>query len=132
MTPLRTDMQKLAFVIALLPIAACSTSGLTAEQKKLGIKNVSSLSSDYESGSFWAHLRQRNDGRANAFGRDLQNITDFIDRHIWNYDVNDPYVNYPTDTGRFTHVGRFGASLVTSTPVVGDTIVWTDDLINGK
>lgn len=125
-------MRKLAIVLALLPFAACSSAGLTAEQRKLGIKSVSSLSSDYESGSFWTRWRQRNDGRANAFGRDMQSMADFFDRHFWNYDVNDPYVNYPTDTGRLTHVGRFGATVVSSTPVVGDAIVWTDDLFQGK
>lgn len=114
-------------------MAACSTfgSGLTAEQEQRGIKSVSALSSDYESGSFWARVRQRNDGRANAFGRDLQSVQNFFDRHFWNYDVNDPYINYPTDTGRMTHVGRFGTTFVASVPVIGDAVLWTGDTVSG-
>ncbi|MBL8724700.1 MAG: hypothetical protein JNK49_11675 [Planctomycetes bacterium] len=113
-------MQKFAYVLVLLPLAACSTSGLTAEQKKLGMKSVSSLSSQYDRDTYFASVRRRSDGRNNAWGRDLSAISDFIDRHLWNYDARDPYVNYPSDTTKLEHVGRFGLNTVTAVPGVDE------------
>lgn len=116
-------MRKSALVLALLPLAACSTSGgLTQEQRDRGIKSVAELSSSYESQSYWTGLRQSADGRSNAFGRDLGKVGDFFDRHFWNYDANDPYVNYPTDTTRLGHLGGFGLATLSATPIIGD--VW--------
>jgi hypothetical protein len=120
-------MRKLALVLTLLPLAACSTFGwegqganLTKEQKERGIKDIAALGSAYESQSFFRDVRRRSDGRNNAFGRDLMSITDFFDRHFWNYDVNDPYVNYPSDTTKFEHFGRFGLMTVSSLPPVDE------------
>ena len=115
-------MRKLALVLALLPMAACSSwgSGLTPEQEARGIKSVSALSSDYESDAFWTRLRRSADGRSNAFGRDVRNIGDFFDRHFWNYDVNDPYVNFPSNTTKLEHIGRFGLNTVSSLPLVDE------------
>ena len=116
-------MRKLALVLTLLPMAACSWfrgDGLTAEQESRGIRSVSSLSSDYEKAAFRARLRQRSDGRNNAWGRDLSKIQDFFDRNFWNYDVNDPYINYPSDTTKFSHLGRFGLTTLTSIPGVDE------------
>lgn len=111
-------MRKLALVLTLLPMAACST--LTSEQEQLGIKSVSSLSSQYERDTFFSRLRLRSDGRNNAFGRDLGKIQDFIDRHFWNYDPNDPYINYPSDTTKLEHVGRFTLTTLSSVPGVDE------------
>lgn len=116
-------MRKLAFVLALLPMAACSSfrgDGLTDEQESRGIRGVASLSSEYESGAFWSRLRQRSDGRNNAWGRDFMKINDFFDRHLWNYNVNDPTVNYPSNTTKIEHLGRFGLSMLTSVPGVDE------------
>jgi hypothetical protein len=120
-------MRKLALVLTLLPLAACSTfgwegqgAGVTEDQKKRGIKDVSALSSEYNSQAFFRDVRRRSDGRNNAFGRDLMGITDFLDRHIWNYNVNDPYVNYPSDTTKLEHVGRFGLMTLSSVPLVDE------------
>lgn len=113
-------MQKFAFVLVLLPLAACSTSGVTPEQERLGIKSVSSLTSKYDRDVFYAGVRRRSDGRNNAFGRDFMSITNFIDRHIWNYDANDPYVNFPSDTTKLDHVGHFGLNTVTALPLVDE------------
>ena len=120
-------MRKLALVLTLLPLAACSSfgwdgqgGGLTKEQKSRGIRDVASLTNDYESQTFFRNLRRRSDGRNNAFGRDLMSITDFMDRHFWNYDVNDPYVNYPSDTTKFEHVARWGLTAVSSVPGVDE------------
>jgi hypothetical protein len=119
-------MQKLALVLTLLPLAACSTFGwegqgsVTEDQKNRGIKDVAALSNEYNSQTFFREVRRRSDGRNNAFGRDLMGITDFLDRHIWNYNVNDPYVNYPSDTTKLEHVGRFGLMTLSSVPLVDE------------
>lgn len=118
-------MRKLAFVLALLPMVACSTAsntGLTEEQRNRGIKSVRSLSSSVEGRAFRLGLLRSFDGRSNAFGRDMGKIGDFFNRHIWNYDANDPYINHPTDTNRLHHIGRAGLGAVASTPVVGDVL----------
>ena len=122
-------MRKFALVHALLPVAACSTvtssvgsvfgGEITAEQRARGIKPVSELASDYKWDSYLAKVRRRSDGIDNAFGRDLSSITSFLDRHIYNYDANDPYINVPSDTTELGHVGNFGVDLVTGLPVVG-------------
>lgn len=120
-------MPKLALVLTLLPLAACSTFGwegqgasLTDAQKKRGLKDVAALSSEYESQSFFRSVRRRSDGRNNAFGRDLMKVSDFIDRHFWNYDANDPYVNYPSNTTKLEHIGRFGLTTVSGLPLVDE------------
>lgn len=123
-------MQKTALVLLLLPLAACSSfgweghgGGLTADQSKRGIKDVAALSSEFSSQHFFREVRRRNDGRNNAFGRDLMSITDFMDRHLWNYDKNDPYINYPSDTTKLDHTMRFGLMTVSSVPIVDEFIV---------
>ena len=120
-------MRKLALVLTLLPLAACSTfgwegqgGGVTQDQKNRGIKDVAALSGEYNSQHFFREVRRRSDGRNNAFGRDLMGITDFFDRHIWNYNANDPYVNYPSDTTKLEHVGRFGLMTISSLPLVDE------------
>lgn len=120
-------MRKLALVLTLLPLAACSSfgwegqgAGLSKDQKNRGIKDVSSLSSEYSSQRFFRDVRRRSDGRNNAFGRDLMAIQDFTDRHLWNYNRNDPYVNYPSDTTSLEHLGRFGLSTVSTLPLVDE------------
>ena len=122
-------MRKLALVLTLLPLAACSSFGwegqgtsVTEDQKKRGIKDVASLSSEYNSQAFFRDVRRRSDGRNNAFGRDMMAITDFMDRHLWNYNANDPYINYPSDTTKFEHLGRFGLMTLTSVPGVDEVV----------
>ncbi|MFK7743206.1 MAG: hypothetical protein AB8H80_23020 [Planctomycetota bacterium] len=120
-------MRKLALVLALLPATACSTFGwesqgseLTQEQKESGIRSVAALANEYETRTFFRGVRRRSDGRNNAFGRDLMGITRFLDRHIWNYDENDPYVNFPSRTTKLEHIGRFGLNTVSSLPLVDE------------
>ena len=85
-------MRTFALVLALVPLASCSTfgwegqgAGVTKEQAARGIKDPAALASTYETQSFFRSVRRRSDGRNNAFGRDLMSITNFIDRHFWNY-----------------------------------------------
>ncbi|MBL8728743.1 MAG: hypothetical protein JNM25_09960 [Planctomycetes bacterium] len=120
-------MRQLALVLTLLPLAACSTfswegqgANLSKEQQQRGIKDVASLSSSYETQSFFRSVRRRSDGRNNAFGRDLMSVTDFLDRHLWNYDANDPYINFPSNTTKLEHMGRFGLTTVSSLPLVDE------------
>lgn len=120
-------MRQLALVLTLLPLAACSTfgwegqgAGISQDQKNRGIKDVAALSSEYNSQAFFRDVRRRSDGRNNAFGRDLMSISDFIDRHFWNYNANDPYINYPSDTTKLEHIGRFGLMTASSLPLVDE------------
>ena len=122
-------MRKLAIVLTLLPLlGACknfgwggpNTSTLTEEQKKHGIVDVATLANAHESQVFFTGVRQRSDGRNNAFGRDLDNIVNFWDRYFWNYDKDDPYVNYPSNTTKLEHVGRFGLTTLTTVPGVDE------------
>lgn len=120
-------MRKLALVLTLLPLAACSTfgwegqgAGISKDQKNRGIKDVAALSNEFNSQQFYREVRRRSDGRNNAFGRDLMAITDFLDRHLWNYNANDPYINYPSDTTKLDHLGRFGLMTLTSVPGVDE------------
>ena len=78
-------MRTFALVIALLPLGACSWFGLDGkssyrESGDREIKSVSSLERTHKRNQFFGELRRRNDGRNNAFGRDLMAIQDFIDR----------------------------------------------------
>ncbi len=120
-------MRKLALVLTLLPLAACSSfgwegqgAGISKDQKNRGIKDVAALSSEYNSQQFFREVRRRSDGRNNAFGRDLMSIHQFFDRHLWNYDANDPYINFPSDTTKLEHVGRFGLMTASSLPLVDE------------
>ena len=120
-------MRKLALVLTLLPLAACSTfgwegqgAGISKDQKNRGIKDVAALSNEFNSQQFYREVRRRSDGRNNAFGRDLMKISDFFDRHFWNYNANDPYINYPSDTTKLEHIGRFGLTTVSALPLVDE------------
>ena len=120
-------MRKLALALLILPLASCQSftwhghgTGLTDEQKELGLKDITALSQAYESNAFFSEVRRRSDGRNNAFGRGLMNISDFLDRHFWNYDVNDPYINYPSDTTKLEHLGRFMLTTGTAFPGVDE------------
>jgi hypothetical protein len=121
-------MSKLALVLLLVPFAAgCSSfrweghgAGVTTEQSKRGIKDVAALSSEYNSQHFFREVRRRSDGRNNAFGRDLNAISEFLDRHLWNYNPNDPYINYPSDTTKLEHTGRFAYMTISSLPLVDE------------
>ncbi len=120
-------MRKLALALTVLSLGACQSftwqghsSGLTEEQRALGMRDVKGLADKYETETFFRGVRRRNDGRNNAFGRDLMAIQDTIDRHFWNYDKNDPTVNYPSSTSKLEHLGRFGLVTVTSMPLVDE------------
>ena len=120
-------MRQFAIVLMLLPLAACSSFGwsgqgtsLTAEQRQRGLRDVAALSNQHDTEQFFRDVRRKSDGRNNAFGRDLMKISDFFDRHFWNYNANDPYINYPSDTTKLEHIGRFGLTTVSALPLVDE------------
>lgn len=122
-------MRKLALAVMLMPLCACSSfgwegrgGGVTEDQKARGLQDVASLAGDYETEAFYRGVRRRMDGRNNALGRDLTSIQDFIDRHVWNYNKNDPYVNYPSDTTSLGQFARFGISTVATLPLVDEVV----------
>ena len=39
---------------------------------------------------------------------------------VVNYDPNDPYINYPSDTTKLEHVGRFTLTTLSSVPGVDE------------
>ena len=109
-------MRKLVLLLPLIvATTACSSfswqgkqsSNLTDEQKAAGIKDIRALEDEYESTTHWAAMRRRGDGRRNAFGRGLNNISETFGRHFLNYSKHDPYVNYPSNVGYLQHTGRF-------------------------
>lgn len=85
-----------------------------------GLKDVATLTSEYETDKFFSGLRRRMDGRSNAFSRDLDSITATIDRHLFNYSVDDPYVNFPTEYGPIDHSLRSMVKTVTPMPLAQD------------
>ena len=121
-------MRKFALVLALLPMASCSTffggpgatETVTAEQRARGIKPIANLTDAYTQDRYVQQIRSRTMGLNNAWGRDFASISRFIDRHIWNYDANDPSVNYPSSTTKLQHVGDFGVNVVTAVPLVDE------------
>ena len=89
-------------------------AGLTDAQRAAGVKDLNALAREYETRTYFAGLRRRLDGRANAFGRDLASIQSSFGRHFLNYSESDPYVNYPSSTTSLGHLGRFSTTFVGS------------------
>lgn len=119
-------MQKIALALTLLPLAACSSFSWHGQDarpdNRVTMADVTAMASQYDTETFFRDVRRRSDGRNNAFGRDLMQIQDFFDKYFWNYDKNDPTVNYPSDTTKLEHLGRFGLTTLTSVPGVDEIV----------
>ena len=103
-----------SFSLLVLPFTACnSTNG-----NSVSTDDIASMDSDFESEVRSRERERRTAGRANAFGRSLTRITNFVDKYFWNYDVNDPYVNHRTRMTTLSHTGRFIVDTVTAVPGV--------------
>lgn len=109
----------LAIVLLSLSLVSCQSftwqgqnANISAEDRAKGLKDVATLAAEYESEAYWRSVRRRSDGRANAFGRDLNSIQTTIDRHFFNYSPEDPYVNFETNVGAGDHLVRFGTTLL--------------------
>ncbi len=87
-------------------------SSLSADQKVRGIQDVDTLARNYQTDKYFSGVRHRYTGRSNAFGRGLGDIQSTFDRHFWNYSINDPYVNYPSNLTVSDHTLRFLGSFV--------------------
>ena len=89
-------------VLPALLMTSCFTwrgqsAGVTPEEAVRGIKDVATLSRQYENQHYFQSLAGLRDGRVNAWRRDLSSIVATIDRHLFNYSPNDPQVNYETN-----------------------------------
>ncbi|MEZ5965798.1 MAG: hypothetical protein R3F56_18325 [Planctomycetota bacterium] len=122
-----SKLSAVALSASLALLASCSSftwkgrsSDVNAADATRGLKDVPTLTSEYETAKFFSGLRRRMDGRSNAFGRDLDNITATIDRHFFNYSADDPYVNFPTEYGPVDHSLRSMVKTVTPMPLAQD------------
>lgn len=79
--------------------------------------DVASLNDRTERSTYYRNLNLRRAGLTNALDRDLNNITTFIDRHFFNYSVDDPYVNFPTRSSRIGKSGGFVLDELIVTPL---------------
>lgn len=123
-------MRQLALLLpAAFLMASCSSfvwegrgKGVTEQQMRDGIPDITKMSDDYNDRAYWRSVRRRKDGRTNAFGRDLDKITDFIDRHLFNYSKHDPSVNFPTDSTMLDHSFQFMVDSVAGRlPIIDDS-----------
>jgi len=122
-------MRQFAFVLPFALLASCSSfawegrgKGVSEQQLRDGLQDVNKLADDYQAQAAWRSVRMRKDGRSNAFGRDLERIQDFVDRHFFNYSKDDPYVNFPTNNTMLDHVGWFGVTAVAGRlPIIDDS-----------
>lgn len=119
-----TKLPAVALFASLALLTSCSTFSWKGQGSEVaptdaarGIKDVPTLNKEYETEKFFAAVRRRMDGRSNAFGRDLDSITATIDRHLFNYSADDPYVNFPTEYDLLDHSLRTAVKTVTPMPI---------------
>jgi hypothetical protein len=112
-------MRTLALALSLAALCSCTSftwqgqkAGLSSDEALRGVEDFAALTRKYETETYFRRLSRRQDGRANAFGRDLAHIQETIDRHFFNYSVDDPYVNFETETGVLGHMARFGTTFL--------------------
>ena len=115
------SIHKLVLVAPLLLLSGCNLTWpgqgrATSSDTIRNVSDVAALQSSYDDKKYFGDVKRRADGRENAFGRDLDAITATIDRHLFNYSKDDPYVNYPSTVSNFNHLMRFGID--TTYPVV--------------
>lgn len=118
-----SKLHALAIVsLALLSSCAFSWKGqsseVSAQDASRGLKDVPTLTKQYETQKLFAGLRRRMDGRSNAFARDMDSIVSTLDRHMFNYSADDPYVNFPTEYSILDHSLRTAVKVVTPLPLV--------------
>lgn len=104
-------MRKFALLVplALLSLSACGSftwephsAGLSRDAHALGVEDVRTLAAQYSNERKWRDVRRTMDGRTNALARDLGGFWSSIDRYLFNYSANDPYVNFETDENYYT------------------------------
>jgi hypothetical protein len=94
-------LRSLAWFLAALPSVAISCSSFTWKGREgvadpqaaaRGIKTIDQLEEEYDSQRYWDFWRRNWDQRVGAIRRDLHEIHRGFDRHFFNYDWNDPYL----------------------------------------
>lgn len=106
------SIKKLALIAPLLLLSACNITWPgqgrgTGEHAMNDVNDVAALQGQYDTQKYFNDVKRRKEGRENALGRDLDNITSTIDRHFFNYSADDPYVNHPSTASAFNHLMRF-------------------------
>jgi hypothetical protein len=122
-----SKLSALALSVSFTFLTACSAftwqgqrSSVSPADASRGLKDLPTLTQEYETAKFFTGVRRRMDGRANAFGRDLDNITALVDRHFFNYSADDPYVNFPTEYGPVDNSLRSMVKIMTPMPLAQD------------
>jgi hypothetical protein len=113
-------MRKTFLVVPLLMLSlSCSNftwkgmgHGLSEDESQRGLKDATELAREYDTQRYWAEVRARRDGRVNAWGRGFDRMQNTIDRYLFNYSPDDPYVNYPTDNTVLGEAGEFTLGLL--------------------
>jgi hypothetical protein len=108
-------MRKYLLVVPLVMLSASCSSftwkgmghGVDKDQEARGIKDPAALAAEYDTEHYWAKVRARRDGRVNAWARAFDRVQDTLDRYLFNYSPNDPYINYPTDSTVLEETGKF-------------------------
>ena len=62
------------------------------EETARGIKSVEQLRNEYEASRYWSFWRKNHDGRFKAWSRDWSDLHRSLDRHLFNFDWDDPYL----------------------------------------
>jgi hypothetical protein len=62
------------------------------EETARGIKSVEQLRNEYEAARYWNFWRKNHDGRYKAWARDWSDLHRSMDRQLFNYDWDDPYI----------------------------------------
>ncbi len=120
-------MRTLALLVPLLLLAtACQGFSWVDQNSRnavrgdgpLTVQDVNSLIQSYNTQQFYRQVRDRSNGRSAAFSRDMSSIRRTIDRHFFNYDWDDPYLN-PAGGGQ----GLFGGNLGLITTAIVDSVI---------
>jgi hypothetical protein len=103
---------KLALAPLVFLFASCNmtwqgqSANVPPELAERGFKDTAYLARQYDTETYFRHMRQRIDGRSNAFSSGMAAIRDTIDRHFFNYTAGDPYTNYGSTLSSGERLGR--------------------------
>ena len=103
---------KLVLAPLVLLFASCNmtwqgqSANVPPELAERGFKDTEYLARQYDTETYFRQMRQRIDGRSNAFSSGMDAIRDTIDRHFFNYTASDPYTNYGSTVSTSERLGR--------------------------
>ncbi len=94
-------LSKHAFLALLLGGVSCQSFTWTGrggqvdpEAAARGVKDVKALEREYETQRYWAFWRRNLQGKWDSFWSGLHEIHRSVDRHVFNYDWDDPKTRY--------------------------------------